>query len=173
MNNYPIREDTFMVYGLYPRNPADLQMILWYLHPYADKYLTQEKVLLTKEGVVIYQQGYQLRITLPSDVTTGVPSSIILPRLQDNSIKGPWTSEEEKVTSRLWTPRPDSEGPTRIWIPASESIDGQFSTVIKCLTEDNRASYAINIAKALYYLSQKVAIQLDSVTETNIINFNH
>jgi len=164
---YPIMKDTFMIYGLYPKCPNDLEVILWYIDPYINEYFAKEKILLTEQGVMIYQQGNQLTITAPSDLTMGVPMSIILPGLQGKNSS--CTSERNDQAPRD-LPRRDSEGPTRIWISPSEWTEGKMSTIIKCQTEDNRASYAINIAKALYYLSSQVAVKAKGVIKTNLIN---
>lgn len=165
---YLIRENTFMIYGLYPVQPASLEMVLWYLHPFADEYFAKNKILLTNEGVVIYQQGYQLNITTPPAMAMGECMSIVLPKSQGKNSS--WGSGLESL-SQLRTPRHiETGGPTRIWTMDSAKDGDGMSTVIKCLTEHDRAHFAIDLAKALYYLSQRVAVYANGVVETHLIN---
>lgn len=153
-----------MIYGLYPYGPNDLKMILWYLHPYADEFFAKEKVLLTEQGVMIYQQSDQLSIITPSDPTIGVPMNIILPGLR------PSRMSERRDQALRDLPRHDLGEPTSDLISFSELPEGDRSTIIRCLTEENRAAYAINIAQAMYYLSSRVAVEAKGIIETHLIN---
>ena len=166
MANLPIRDDLFMMYGLYPEGLYDLRFVLWYLNPKVEEYFAKNMALITNEGVIVIQQGDKIIIT-KSTQTMDMPATIVLPRLQGKN-SSCTSIEKAHILSR--TPRPEMRGPTRIILPASEGFDSDTSTIVTCLTEHHRAGFAINIARTLYQLTSQTAAQLETIAWTELIN---